>query len=738
MDTRFDFKNEEGKIYEEWETSGYFKPVDDTDKPTFSIILPPPNANADLHLGHAMYVIEDIMARYHRMKGDSVLWLPGADHAGFETQFVYEKHLAKMGKSRFDFDRDTLFKDIWDFVQKNRGVMENQLRRLGFSLDWSRKKFTLDPEIQKIVYATFKKLYDDGLIYRGQRLVNYCTKCGTSFSDLEVKHEEVEGKLYFIKYPIINSNSIIVATTRPETMFGDVAIAVHPDDARYKNLIGKRVQIPLTEKEIPIIADAYAKQEFGTGAVKITPAHDVNDYEVGQRHHLEVIQIIGFNGKLNEKVPEQFRNLNVLAGREKVVEELQKNGFLEKIENHKMVLSKCYRCNRILEPLPLPQWFLSVKPLIKPALDAIEKNEIMFYPASRRQQVIDWLNNFHDWNISRQVVWGMRIPAWKCTKCNNWIITNGEKPAKCPKCGSADLQQDPDTFDTWFSSGQWPFATLMSGSKSKIKNQKSKKENGDFERFYPTSVMETAYDILHIWVCRMIFMGIYATGKIPFKNVYFHGLLRDSKGQKMSKSKGNVVNPLDMVDKYGADALRASLLFGIGQGADVPFSEERVRAMRNFVTKIWNMGRFLDGSIVQLLNCSKDDNNRTIEQSNNDFLPFYTKDLAGQKPEDKQIVEELEKLIASVTQNFEKYEFSKAFDMTYEFTWHRFADWYIETVKERLKNGDKTAVSVLHHVFLNCLKLLHPFMPFVTEALWEQMPRKRDEMLIVSQWPKIN
>jgi valyl-tRNA synthetase len=747
MDTRFDFKTEEPKIYAEWEKNGHFQPIKDAEK-AFSIVLPPPNANADLHLGHAMYVIEDIMVRYHRMKGDATLWLPGADHAGFETQFVYEKHLAKEGKSRFDFDRETLFKNILDFVEGNRGKMENQLRRLGFSLDFTRKKFTLDEDIQKIVYKTFKKMFDDGLIYRGERLVNYCTKDGTSFSDLEVIHEEIDGKLYFIKYPLSNSNPsttnyplpttdfIVVATTRPETMFGDVAIAVNLEDPRYKNLIGQYAKIPFTEKEIPIIADIHAKQEFGTGAVKITPCHDTNDFEVGKRHNLKGIQIINFFGKLNENVPTAFQKLNILMGREKIVEELQKLNLVEKIENHKMVIGKCYKCGRILESLPLPQWFVKIKPLIEPAIIALEKEEIKVYPQSKKDFAIEWLNKFYDWNISRQTVWGMRIPAWKCNDCSNnpqqynnktieqWIITDGKIPTECPQCHGKNLTQDPDSFDTWFSSSQWPFATLQTTNIRKnpleIRVDPNLNQTDDFTRFYPTTVMETGYDILPIWVCRMIFMGIYATGKIPFKNVYLHGLVRDSKGQKMSKSKGNVVNPLEMVDKYGADALRASLLFGIGQGADVPFSENKVRAMRNFVTKIWNIGRFISEGI-----------NKT-----NPNLPFYEASKNGENPNDKEILAKLERLIQNTSESLENYDFSRGLGLIYDFLWHELADIYIENIKSRIENKETIPLTIARHVFLNCLKLLHPFMPFVTEALWNQMPRKNDEMLIISHWPK--
>jgi valyl-tRNA synthetase len=761
MDTRFDFKTEEPKIYAEWEKNGHFQPVKDA-KNTFSIVLPPPNANADLHLGHAMYVIEDIMIRYHRMKDDSTLWLPGADHAGFETQFVFEKNLTKQGKSRFDYEsREKLFSDIWDFVQKNRTVMENQLRRLGFSLDWSRKKFTLDERIQKIVYQTFKKMHDDGLIYRGERLVNYCTKDGTSFSDLEVKHEEIEGKLYFIKYKITGTDEFIkVATTRPETLFGDIAVAVNPKDARYQKYIGKKqLELPLAieidqPRLIDIIADEYAKMDFGTGAVKITPSHDMNDYEVWNRnkdnYHLrDKITIIGQNGKLNENVPQEFQGLRVfevneiIDAREKVLTKLQEQGLYDPSEtkSHKMVVGKCYKCGRVLEPLPIPQWFIKIDNLKQPAIKAIESGNIKFYPESQKERALEWLNNFHDWNISRQVVWGMQIPAWFCVDCfngnkvENWMITNGEKPEKCSKCGSTKLIQDSDTFDTWFSSGQWPFATLLSEQSNNQTIEQSQKNthtesstvqqfnsstSSDYSRFYPNSVMETGYDILPWWVCRMIMLGIYATGKIPFKNIYLHGLVRDAKGQKMSKSKGNVVNPLEMVDKYGADALRASLLFGIGQGADVPFSEDKVRAMRNFVTKIWNIGRFISESINKI----------------NTDLPFYEAGIDQKNPNDKEILTKLERLIQNTSESLENYDFSRGLGLIYDFLWHELADIYIEKIKSRIENKEQTPLIIARHVFLNCLALLHPFMPFVTESLWTQFKHEDNQMLIISNWPK--
>jgi valyl-tRNA synthetase len=705
----------ESKIYRMWEKGGYFIPRQARDKLPFTIILPPPNANAPLHMGHAMYTIEDIMIRYHRMKGDTALWLPGADHAGFETQFVFEKFLAKQGKSRFDYDHDTLYTMIWDFVEKNRGMMESQLKRLGFSLDWSRLLFTLDPAIVKIVHTTFKKLHDDTLVYRDFRLVNYCTKCGTGFSDLEVKHGEQNAPLYYMKY-----GPFTLASVRPETKFGDTAVAVHPKDKRYTDWIGKKITFDglLGPVTLQVIADEAVDPEFGTGVVKVTPAHDPTDYEIGKRHHLPMKQVIGFDGKLTS-LAGVYAGFRVKAARAKVVEDLQAKGLIEKIDTtYVHTVGTCYRCGTILEPLPMTQWFIKVRPLADTAIKTIKGKKIVFVPKRFEKQAVQWLTDFHDWNISRQVVWGIRIPAWKCTHCSHdiknindgWIVTDGKKPEKCPKCQSADLLQETDTFDTWFSSGQWPFATLKSCSKS------------DFEYFYPTSVMETGYDILPWWVCRMIMLGIYATSDVPFKTVYLHGLVRDTKGQKMSKSKGNIVNPIDMVEKYGADALRMTLVFGTTAGNDQSLSEDKIRGMRNFANKLWNIARLF------LMN---------MESANIKELPFYDKKMYKSLPEgDKQILNDLNQLIKDVTRGIEKYRFSDAAQKIYEFAWHEFADNYLEENKEQFKNGDIQALSVFRHVLLNVLKLLHPFMPFITEEIWGMMPRKTKDPLIISSWPK--
>ncbi|OGH15870.1 MAG: valine--tRNA ligase [Candidatus Levybacteria bacterium RIFCSPHIGHO2_01_FULL_40_58] len=716
MDKVYDHKKVEERIYAEWEKNGYFKPEVNPDGRSYSIILPPPNANAPLHFGHAMYVIEDILIRYQRMKGAAALWLPGADHAGFETQFVFEKHLANEGKSRFDYDRETLYQMIWDFVQENRGGMESQLRKLGFSLDWSRMKFTLDPDIISIVYRTFRRLYDDGLVYRAKRLVNYCTYDGTSFSDLEVVYEERKNPLYYIKY-----GPLTLATTRPETKFGDTAVAVHPDDKRYKKYIGQEIEIKtvLGKAKIKVIADDSVDPEFGTGVVKITPAHDFNDFEVGQRHNLKIRQVIGFDGKMNEHAG-KFAGLYVKQARKAVVEEMQKKGLIEKIDdNYIHRIGLCYKCKNVIEPLPREQWFVKMEPLARPAIDAVRKGKIEVHPKSFEKIYFQFLENIRDWNISRQIVWGIRIPAWFCEKCLNWTVTDGITPEKCLKCESKTIAQDPDTFDTWFSSAQWPFATLLtqSSSKSKIKNQKSKIENSlDYERFYPTTVMETGYDILRWWVARMVIVGIYATGKVPFENVVLHGLVKDPYGKKMSKSKGNVVNPIEVVEQYGADAVRFALVYGTALGNDQALSYAKLQGMRNFTNKLWNIGRFIEMNRVSSIQYRVS----SIEE---------LKKIAKRK-NDKEWVAKVDELTNQLTNNLDNYQFNLAAERLYEFIWHEFADKYIEDVKIRI---DKDSYLILTTLYLILLRLLHPFMPFITEELCRKLGAK--DSIMVSSWP---
>lgn len=702
MDKVYNHKEVEDKIYKSWEEKGYFKPEARKDGKEYSIILPPPNANAPLHFGHAMYVVEDILIRFKRMQGYKALWLPGADHAGFETQFVFEKKLQSEGKTRFEYDRETLYKMIWEFVQGNRPVMEGQLRKLGFSLDWDRKKFTLDEDIVKIVYKTFKRLFDDGLVYREKRLVNYCTFDGTSFSDLEVLYEERQNPLYYIKY-----GPLVLATTRPETKFGDTAVAVNPDDKRYKQYIGQELEIEtvLGKSKIKVVADKMVDPKFGTGVVKITPAHDFDDYEVSKRHNLPMIQVIDFSGKMNEKAG-KFEGLYVRQARKAVVEEMQQKGLIEKIdENYKHRIGLCYKCKNPIEPLPLEQWFIKMEPLAKPAIKAVKDGNIKIYPKNFEKQYTQFLESIHDWNISRQVVWGIRIPAWKCNDCKEWVVTQGQPPTKCTKCDSLSLSQDEDTFDTWFSSGQWPFATLKTS------------KDGDFDSFYPTTVMETGYDILRWWVARMVMLGIYETGKIPFENIVLHGLVNDPLGKKMSKSKGNVVNPIEVVDEYGADAVRFALSYGTALGNDQSLSYPKLEAMRKFTNKLWNMARFIELKKVEGLEI--------------ELLSIPTlKELAKDK-NDKEIIDKTGELVNSVTRQLENYDFNHAAQNLYEFSWHEFADKYIENVKDRV---DKNSYLILLNVYVILLKLLHPFMPFVTEEINKRITGG-EEYLIVSDWP---
>lgn len=710
MDKNYDHKKYEDRIYKSWEESESFKP--NNSKDYFSIVLPPPNANAALHYGHAMYTVEDVLIRFNRMKGLSTLWIPGADHAGFETQVVYEKHLEKEGKSRFDFERDELYKNIWDFVQTNRGTMENQLRKLGFSLDWSKTKFTLDENVVKTVYSTFKKLFDDGLVYREARLVNYCVKHGTAFSDLEVEHVEKVSKLYYVKYKIKDSNDeyITVATTRPETIFGDSGIAVNPKDKRWKKYVGKTAINPLTNREIPVFEDSYVKLDFGTGALKVTPYHDENDFELGKKHNLEKIQVIDFRGKLT-KVAGKFEGLKASVARDEIEKYLESINALSKVEEFTNSVGTCYKCGNTLEPLPLEQWYVKTKELAKPAIEAVKRGQTKIIPKRFEKIYYHWLDNIHDWNISRQIVWGIRIPAWKCNDCNKWTVTNGEIPQECASCKSIKIEQDKDTFDTWFSSGQWPFATLNY-------------PDGDlFKKYYPLSVMETGYDILFFWVARMMMLGLYVTGKVPFENIYLHGIVRDSKGQKMSKSKGNVINPLEILDKYGADALRMSLIAGAGAGNDQNYSEDKVKGYRNFANKIWNIGRF-----IQMV---------YSETNLNDKIGFEVPKKLN--TEDKKLIRDLNNLITKTTKLIENYKLNSAIEEIYKFAWNKLADIYIEKNKDKAFKGDFSTLWTLRHTYTTILKLLHPFAPFVTESIWSELSdltENKNKLLITSSWPE--
>lgn len=733
MEKNYNHKNTENYIYKMWEEGNYFQPKIDLSKKPFSIILPLPNANDPMHMGHALFTIQDIMIRYHRMKGDPSMWLPGGDHAGIETQFVFEKHLAKTGKSRFDFDRETLYKMISDFVEKNKDINKEQMKQLGFSLDWERYHFSLEPEIVEKVLTTFRKLFKDGLIYRAQRIVNFCTFCGTAFSDLEVDHTAKEESLYYLDY-----GPIQIATTRPETIFADAAVAVNPNDKRYQNLAEKEAAVPLINKKVPIIFDTAIEVGFGTGALKVTPAHDMLDFEIGERHNLPVISCIDLSGKMIN-TPKELLGLYPKQAKAKTIEMLKEKGKLIKIEPLKHTVGVCYRCRNVLEPLPVPQWYVKTKPLAKPAIEAVEKKTTKIFPERFEKLYFDWMKNIKDWNISRQIVWGPRIPIWYCFDCNPEILINfidkerklisgkykdfknyrfedliiglqsikapvnaiySLDSEKCLKCGGKNLIQETDTFDTWFLSSQWPVNTLKSKEK-------------DFEYFYPTSVLDTMWDILFFWVGRMMMMGIYLTGKVPFEVVHIHPRVVDKSGKKMSKSKGNVMNPIEMAEKYGADALRMALIYGTAPASDIAISEEKIRAMRNFCNKIWNASRFIldnetDGTRHKAQGTSR----------NND---------------DKWILEELKKTVKEVTQNIESYHFGQAGELIYDFFWHKFCDIYLEKTKKRKEEAQPTLLIVLS----TSLKLLHPFMPFITEEIWGLLPKQKDDLLIISKWPTI-
>ncbi len=753
----YEHQKYEEKIYRDWERSGAFTPKIDPQKEPFTMLLPLPNANDPMHMGHALFTVQDILVRYHRMKGNPTLWLPGGDHAGIETQFVFEKKLTKEGKSRFDFDRKTLYQMIADFVEQNKDINRNQMKRLGFSLDWTRYHYSLEPKIVALVLDTFKKLHADQLVYRAEKLVNYCPKCGTAFSDLEVKHEEKESLLYYLDY-----GPIQIATVRPETIFADVAVAVNPKDKRYQNLIGQTAIIPLINKDIPIIGDETIDMEFGTGALKVTPAHDPKDYEIGAKHQLPLtVNILDLFGRL-KNVPSKYQGLKVKAARELVAGNLKAKQKLVKTENYKHSVGVCYRCKTVIEPLLMPQWFVKTKPLAKPAMEAVRSGKTKIAPLKRfKKMYFDWLENIHDWNISRQIVWGPRLPVWYCLDCNpainlNFIDKSQQKVSGpyqkliakytyeeilaglqslvapieatytldqtvCPKCHGKHLIQETDTFDTWFLSGQWPMTTLLAQSENSKFDPSADGRNSksDFGYFYPTSVLDTLWDILFFWVARMMMLCLYRTGKVPFEVVHLHSRVVDKHGQKMSKSKGNVVNPIEMVNQYGADALRFALVFGIAPGSDIAISDEKVRGMRNFANKLWNIARFILSQLPE-------------KQAT---LPPFKPNMAGLTKEDQMILKKLNTIIKDVTKNLETYQFSLAAEALYQFIWHELADKYLEGTKARLQNHDLAALAVLRHTLINVLKLLHPFMPFITETIWQQIPKK-EGALITASWPK--
>lgn len=686
----------ESTIYQMWESSGAFKPSGEGEP--YSIIMPPPNANGNLHMGHALMAnLEDILIRYYRMQGRDTLYLPGADHAGFETWVVYERELQKQGKTRTDFSRDELYKQVWDFVDAQRGNMEQQLRALGVSADWDNLTFTLDEKVVNTVYGTFKKLWDEGLIYRGERIVNYSTKYQTSYADIEVNHKTEKGMLWRIAYPVIDHVAeIVVATTRPETLLGDTAIAVHPDDERYKHLIGSHVMVPLTTREIPVIADEHVDPTFGTGAVKVTPAHDPNDFEIGERHNLPRLQVIGFDGKMMN-VPKEFEGLEVDEARAKILEALAIDEYRRGEDEIEHSVGYDYKSGLPIQPLIKEQWFIKVEPLAKRAIEAIENGEVRIIPESKKKSLIQYYKNLRDWNISRQIAWGIPIPAFQNTEDpEDWIFdTRVDQPTI--DVNGTTYKREEDTFDTWFSSGQWPFITTDYLSE------------GDLNRFYPNSVLETGFDILYPWVSRMIMFGLYSTGQVPFKDVYLHGLVLDEHGQKMSKSKGNVINPMDAIKEYGSDALRLGIIGGRGAGQNQAFNTGKVIAGRNFANKLWNIARYIENALP-------DD--------------FVLGDPAPDTLADHWIVRQLNDAAQEVSKLIEEYRFAEAAEVVYHAIWDDVADWYIEASKKQ------SNPQLLGWVLDTSLRIAHPFAPFVTETIWQTLDWHKGELLIKASWPE--
>ena len=712
LEGKFEPQTFEEKIYKNWNEKGYFKPSDDKTKKPYTIVIPPPNITGKLHMGHALdETLQDILIRYKRMQGFNTLWVPGTDHASIATEAKIVEKLKAEGITKEDLGRDGFLKRAWEWKEEYGGTILNQLKKLGCSCDWSRERFTMDEGLSNAVTEVFIDLYNKGLIYKGKRMINWCPYCNTSISDAEVEYEEEPTHLWHVKYPVKGEEGkfVIVATTRPETMLGDTGIAVHPDDERYKDLVGKTVILPIMNKEIPIIADDFVEKEFGTGAVKLTPAHDPNDYQAALKHNLEIIPVFDEEFKMNNLVPE-YKGMDMYEAREKIVERLQKEGYLVKIEDYTHNVGKCYRCHHTIEPHISEQWFVKMEPLAKPAIEAVRTGKVEFIPERFDKIYYNWMENIQDWCISRQLWWGHRIPAYYCQECGE-VIVSKEEPHKCTKCGSTNLKQDEDTLDTWFSSALWPFSTLGWPEQTE-----------DYKYFYPTSTLVTGYDIIFFWVARMIFSALEHTGQVPFDKVFIHGIVRDSLGRKMSKSLGNGIDPLEIIAKYGTDALRFSLVLGISPGNDIRYMPEKLESASNFANKLWNASKFV-------LSNMPEDGSKLAE----DKLP------ANLCYEDKWILSKLNKLVKEVTNNLENFELGIATQKVYDFIWNEFCDWYIEMVKSRLYDENCTtkfaAQYTLNKVLKDSLKLLHPVMPFVTEKIYMQLYHN-DESIMISKWPE--
>ena len=712
LEGKFEPQTFEEKIYKNWNEKGYFKPSDDKTKKPYTIVIPPPNITGKLHMGHALdETLQDILIRYKRMQGFNTLWVPGTDHASIATEAKIVEKLKAEGITKEDLGRDGFLKRAWEWKEEYGGTILNQLKKLGCSCDWSRERFTMDEGLSNAVTEVFIDLYNKGLIYKGKRMINWCPYCNTSISNAEVEYEEEPTHLWHVKYPVKGEEGkfVIVATTRPETMLGDTGIAVHPDDERYKDLVGKTVILPIMNKEIPIIADDFVEKEFGTGAVKLTPAHDPNDYQAALKHNLEIIPVFDEEFKMNNLVPE-YKGMDMYEAREKIVERLQQEGYLVKIEDYNHNVGKCYRCHHTIEPHISEQWFVKMEPLAKPAIEAVRTGKVEFVPERFDKIYYNWMENIQDWCISRQLWWGHRIPAYYCQECGE-VIVSKEEPHKCTKCGSTNLKQDEDTLDTWFSSALWPFSTLGWPEQTE-----------DYKYFYPTSTLVTGYDIIFFWVARMIFSALEHTGQVPFDKVFIHGIVRDSLGRKMSKSLGNGIDPLEIIAKYGTDALRFSLVLGISPGNDIRYMPEKLESASNFANKLWNASKFV-------LSNMPEDGSKLAE----DKLP------ANLCYEDKWILSKLNKLVKEVTNNLENFELGIATQKVYDFIWNEFCDWYIEMVKSRLYDENCTtkfaAQYTLNKVLKDSLKLLHPVMPFVTEKIYMQLYHN-DESIMISKWPE--